>query len=152
MPSITLRTLGPGDSRWLRSVQGLFQDAFEDPGAHDGDSPSEAYHESLLASDTFIALVAIQGETVVGAIAAYELRKLERPRKEIYLYDLAVADGHRRQGIASALIRELQSVAARRGAEMIFVQAHPEDEPAVALYAKHGPPQQVIHVEIPPQL
>jgi hypothetical protein len=41
-------------------------------------------------------LAALQGDDVIGGIAAYELPKFERLRKEIYLYHLAVASAHRR--------------------------------------------------------
>jgi ribosomal protein S18 acetylase RimI-like enzyme len=56
---------------------------------------------------------------VVGGLAACELRKFEQERSEIYIYDLAVAVGHRREGIATALIRELQRADAARGAYLI---------------------------------
>jgi aminoglycoside 3-N-acetyltransferase I len=51
----------------------------------------------LLCSDHFIALAALQDDVVIGGVAAYELKKFERERSEIYIYDLAVAadDGYR---------------------------------------------------------
>ena len=49
----------------------------------------------MLGSDSFIALAASKGGEVVGGIAAYELKKFEQPRSEIYIYDLAVAAAHR---------------------------------------------------------
>jgi aminoglycoside 3-N-acetyltransferase I len=85
---------------------------------------------------------------VVGGIAAYELKKFEQPRSEVYLYDLAVSARHRRQGIATALINELRKIAAARGAYVIFVQADLGDEPAIALYTKLGVPEDVIHFDI----
>jgi len=41
-------------------------------------------------------------------LAAYELRKFEQERSEVYIYDLAVASAHRREGIATALIERLK--------------------------------------------
>lgn len=148
--AFTLRILQPGDAAWLREIQVLFAEAFEDSEAVSSASPTAAHHESLLASPTFLAIAALKGTTVVGALTAYELPRLEPQRKEIYLYDLAVAAAHRRQGIASALIRELQSVAQRRGASVVFVQAHPDDLPAVALYTKLGTREEVLHFDLPP--
>jgi aminoglycoside 3-N-acetyltransferase I len=58
----------------------------------------------------------LQEGTVVGGLAAYELKKFEQERSEIYIYDLAVREEHRRQGIATALIGELKAIARRRGA------------------------------------
>ncbi len=83
-----------------------------------------------------------------GGLAAYELKKFEQPRSELYIYDLAVAAAHRRQGIATALIHALQKIAAARGAYVIFVQADAGDEPAVALYSKLGSREEVLHFDI----
>jgi len=85
---------------------------------------------------------------VVGGIAAYELRKFEQERSEIYIYDLAVAAAHRREGIATALIRALRKLAAARAAYIIFVQADVSDEPAIALYSKLGTREEVLHFDI----
>ena len=74
--------------------------------------PDDAYLARLLGSETFIALAAVVDGAVVGGIAAYVLDKFEQARREVYLYDLAVAEAHRRRGIATALIAELRRVAA----------------------------------------
>ena len=52
------------------------------------------------------------------------LPKFEQERSEVYIYDLAVAVAHRREGIATALIMELKRIASLRGAYVIFVQAY----------------------------
>src|SRR3546814_11981030 len=75
---------------------------------------------------------------MVCRIAAYVLPKFEQERSEIYIYDLAVAQAHRRQGIATAMIDELRRIASQRGAWVIYVQADLGDEPAIALYTKLG--------------
>lgn len=43
---------------------------------------------------------------VVGGLVAYELEKFEQDRREIYIYDLAVLESHRRKGVATRLIEE----------------------------------------------
>ena len=110
--------------------------------------PSAGYLQRLLGSDNFIALAAIKGSQVVGGIAAYELQKFEQERSEIYIYDLAVAAAHRREGIATALIQELKNLAAARGAYVIFVQADIGDDPAIELYTKLGAGEDVLHFDI----
>jgi aminoglycoside 3-N-acetyltransferase I len=90
----------------------------------------------------------LKGAEVVGGIAAYQLRKFEQERSEIYVYDLAVAAAHRRQGIATALILDLRMIAAERDAYVIFVQADPDDAPAIALYEKLGEREAVLHFDI----
>jgi aminoglycoside 3-N-acetyltransferase I len=129
----------------------MFGEAFSDMATYTGHRPSAGYLRRLLGSDTFIALAAVKGDAVVGGIVAYELAKFEQERSEIYIYDLAVATPHRRQGIATALIEELKRIAAERGAYVIFVQADTgiEDEPAIALYAKLGTREDVLHFDIP---
>ena len=148
-PRITVRILGPDDIALMEAMLTMFGDAFEDARAYNAARPDTAYLRRLLGSDHFIALAALKDGEVVGGIAAYELRKFEQARSEIYIYDLAVADAHRRQGVATEMIRELQRIAAARGAYVIFVQADLGDPPAIALYTKLGKREDVIHFDIP---
>jgi len=147
----TLRWLRPGDAGRLAQLQSLFATAFADPETYASAPPGAAYHNRLLANPSFFALVALRGGQVVGGLTGYELAKPEQVRTELYLYDLAVAVAHRRQGLATALLRELQAFAAKRGAAGVFVQAHPEDRPAVRLYAKFGARHRVLHFDLPPR-
>lgn len=113
-----------------------------------GSQPSAAYLGRLLGGDTFISLAALKGNEVVGGIAAYVLPKFEQERSEVYIYDLAVAEAHRREGVATALILELKRIASSRGAYVIFVQADHGDDPAIALYTKLGVCENVLHFDI----
>jgi len=124
-----------------------FGETFGDVDTYSRARPSAAYLRRLLGSEWFIALAALKDEEVVGGIAAYELAKFEQERSEIYIYDLAVAAGHRRQGIATALILELKKIAATRGAYVVFVQADLADAPAIALYTKLGAREDVAHFD-----
>ena len=126
-----------------------FGKAFEDVETYSRARPSAVYFERLLGSDYFISLAVVNDGEVVGGLAAYELRKFEQARSEIYIYDLAVAASHRRQGIATALMLELKKIAAARGAYVIFVQADLKDAPAIALYTKLGRREDVLHFDIP---
>lgn len=147
-PSYPIDVLKPGDAPTLAALNATFADAFEDPANYRTKRPSAAYLERLLARETFIALVARDGDAVVGGLVAYVLDKFEQERAEIYIYDLAVAASHRRQGIATGLIRTLQHIAADRGAWVIYVQADLEDAPAIALYEKLGTREDVLHFDI----
>ncbi|MEA5606359.1 GNAT family N-acetyltransferase [Nostoc sp. UHCC 0252] len=93
-------------------------------------------------------ILGIDSTEVVGGLTAYELKKFEQERSEIYIYDLAVAAAHRRQGIATALIQKLKEVAAAYGAYVIFVQADIGDDPAIKLYTKLGAREDVLHFDI----
>jgi ribosomal protein S18 acetylase RimI-like enzyme len=126
----------------------MFGEAFHEVETYRDAQPSTGYLERLLARDTFIALAAVEGSRAVGGVAAYVLPKFEQERSEVYIYDLAVAETHRRQGIATAMIAELQRIAALRGAYVIFVQADYGDDPAIALYTKLGAREDVLHFDI----
>lgn len=84
----------------------------------------------------------------MGGLAAYVLPKFEQARSEVYIYDLAVVEAFRRQGIATAMIEALKGLAAARGAYVIFVQADHGDHPAIALYEKLGTREEVLHFDI----
>lgn len=142
--------LGRADVPIMQRMLRMFGKAFGELDTYTGKPPSTAYLERLLASESFIALAALEGEEVVGGIAAYELRKFEQERSEIYIYDLAVDSARRREGIATALILELKKIAALRGAYVIFVQADHGDDPAIALYSKLGAREDVLHFDIAP--
>ena len=146
--SFTIRTLGPDDVAMMEGMSTMFGQAFSEPETYGGARPSAAYLRRLLAGDNFIAVAALHGDEVVGGLAAYELRKFEQERSEIYIYDLAVADPYRRRGIATALIEQLKRVAAARGAYVIYVQADLQDSPAIELYTKLGTREDVLHFDI----
>lgn len=146
--SLSIHLLAPEDLALMESMMTVFGKAFDDIETYTASRPSTAYLERLLSSDYFIALAALKDGLVVGGIAAYELQKFEQERSEIYIYDLAVAEAHRREGIATALIEELKKIAVERGAYVIFVQADREDGPAIALYTKLGVREDVLHFDI----
>ncbi|HEY0625556.1 MAG TPA: AAC(3)-I family aminoglycoside N-acetyltransferase [Allosphingosinicella sp.] len=147
--SFAVRQLGPDDLPLFEAMLTMFGAAFEEPETYNAARLSAAYLQRLLGKDSFIAIAALDGEEVVGGIAAYVLDKFEQERSEIYIYDLAVAETHRRRGIATAMIAQLQRIAAERGAWVIFVQADYGDEPAIALYSKLGQREDVLHFDIP---
>jgi aminoglycoside 3-N-acetyltransferase I len=151
MPSsapFTIHTLTAADVALMEAMLTTFGEAFDDVRTYSAARPSARYLKQLLGSKYFIALAALKNGEVVGGIAAYELRKFEQERSEIYIYDLAVAAPYRRQGIATALILELKQIAATRGAYVIFVQADLGDAPATALYTKLGTREDVLHFDI----
>jgi aminoglycoside 3-N-acetyltransferase I len=146
---VEIRQLDSAQLPHFRELQRVFADAFDDPKSYLAQPASDAYVERFLASSNAIALVAIDGGTIVGGLVAYVLDKFEQERSEIYIYDLAVAAHARRRKIATALIRELQHIAKTRGAWVIYVQADHGDEPAIRLYESLGVREDVLHFDIP---
>ena len=145
-----IRRLAPADMPLMHGLLDMFGAAFGEPDTYGSARPDDAYLAALLGRDDFIALVALRQGRVVGGLAAYVLRKFEQARSEIYIYDLAVAEPHRRQGIATALIEDLKEIAAACGVYVIFVQADYGDDPAIALYTTLGRREDVLHFDIVP--
>lgn len=110
----SIRQLASDDVALMEAMLTTFGKAFDEVETYSAARPGKAYLERLLGSDYFIALAALKNDSVVGGIVAYELQKFEQARSEIYIYDLAVAAAHRREGIATALIQELKKIAAAR--------------------------------------
>ena len=140
--------LTPDDLPLFKNLLRVFGEAFDDIATYQGAVPSDEYLRAFLAQPHHIAIASQLEGTVVGGLVAYELMKFERARREIYIYDLAVAANHRRKRIATNLIKELKRIAAARGAYVIFVQADRVDAPAIALYETLGIREDVLHFDI----
>ena len=143
--------LGVDDVPLMDAMRAMFGAAFEDEATYLGKPPSADETRAWLARECVIALAAVEDGAVIGGLVAYVLPKFEQARSEIYLYDLAVDAAHRRRGVATALIRHLQAMAAERGAWVIFVQADQGDDAAIALYTRLGTREDVLHFDIPPR-
>ena len=150
---VSVRHLGPDDLLRFRAMNALFGEVFGEPEHYAHNPPEDGYALRWLGQPSNIALLAETDGRPVGALAGYELSKFEQVRSEIYIYDLAVAESHRRQGVATALIDALRTIARERGVWTIFVQADivPEDEPARALYRKLASEEiTALHFDIAP--
>jgi aminoglycoside 3-N-acetyltransferase I len=145
---IRIQRLQRDDLALMDGLLTMFSQAFDDAASYDAQRPSPGYLRTLLGRDTFIALAAMKGAEVVGGLTAYVLHKFEQERSEIYIYDLAVAEAHRRRGIATALIDALRPIGRTLGAWVIFVQADRGDDPAIALYDKLGAREDVLHFDM----
>lgn len=136
-------------------MNAVFSEVFEEPHNYSDLKPDDAYCESWLANRANVAILAQSGGEPVGALGGYILAKFEQARSEGFIYDLAVAEGHRRRGVATQLIGEMRRIARECGAWTVFVQAdvNPEDEPARALYRKLAHEEiTALHFDISPQL
>ena len=146
--TFNIRPLSPKDIAFFREMLDLFGEVFDEAETYSSAQPSDDYLRKLLGGEQFVGLVAVEGGTVIGGLAAYELKKFEQARNEFYIYDLAVAAAHRRRGVATALIERLKKIAAARGAYVILVQADHGDDPAISLYTKLGVREDVLHFDI----
>ena len=146
--SYTYKQLSTADVEILKELLKVFGDAFNDSDAYQSAVPSNSYLEATLSKPHVIIVAALNGNEVVGGLAAYELDKFEQDRREIYIYDLAVAEKHRRKGIARNLISALRDIAKQRKAYVIYVQADTQDLPAIRLYESLGAREDVHHFDI----
>jgi aminoglycoside 3-N-acetyltransferase I len=148
--SYTIQQATPDDLPFMRACLEAFGRGFDDLETYTSNQPDDAYLARLLSGGSFVALGAVEDGQVIGAIAAYELQKFEQARSELYIYDLAVDENHRRRGIATELIEALRTIALQRGAHAMFVQADTgeEDAAAIALYRTLGAEQKVLHFDI----
>ncbi len=134
----------------MKQLLAVFGEAFDEIDTYCGNPPTTEYMIDLLCNENFVALAAIKDDSVVGGLAAYVLPKFEQQRSEMYIYDLAVSEQHRRQGIATSLIENLREIAQNLGVYVIFVQADQGDDAAIELYSGIGTREDVLHFDISP--
>ena len=134
-------------------MNALFSTVFGEPENYAAHPPDEDYARTWLANPNNVAILAEVEGKAVGAIGGYILPKFEQERRELFIYDLAVLESHRRKGVATAMIEETRRIARDIGAWTVFVQADtiPEDEPARALYRKLASSEiTALHFDIEP--
>lgn len=85
-----------------------------------------------LSGPNHVFLVALDGETVVGYVG------LMHVLDEGYISNVAVTARYRRQSIADRLIEALISRGMALGLSFLTLEVRQSNEPAKALYAKHG--------------
>lgn len=146
--SLQFRQLGSADLSDMRALNRLFAKAFADEKTHLSQPPREEYLKRWLSQNHVLCLGAFLNNQLIGGLVAYVLEKYEQERSEVYIYDLAVAEEHRRRGVATQLIQSLKPLAKSKGAWVIFVQADPEDQAAVRLYESLGKKEAPFHFDI----
>ena len=132
MLGIAIRLLGPGDEEVVRAL-----------ATYDGPGDPEA----LLADSRTLLLVAFEGEHPVGFVLAHELPRRHGEPAKLFVYEVDMAESHRRRGIASALLVRLAELARERGIRTGFVLTEPGNGPANALYRSAGGATEAVTVE-----
>lgn len=144
---ITTRRIVEGDLAGFRAMNSVFCEGFGEPETYADRPPGAGYAAAWLANPANIAILAERDDEPIGALAGYVLHKFEQARSELFIYDLAVLERHRRLGAGTAMIEEARRLARRAGAWTVWVQADsvPEDEPARALYRKFARSELTAH-------
>ena len=118
--------LGRGDADKVMAAGSLF----DNPPVRDAT-------ERFLAEPGHHLLVAYDAAVPVGFISGVET---VHPDKgvEMFLYELSVADSHRRRGIGGELVRRLADIARARGCYGMWVGTEPTNLAALATYQGTG--------------
>lgn len=129
-----IRRLGPGDRAEARALFSSMAAVFDEPS----EPLDDAFLDALLGRSDFWALAAYAGDAMAGGLTAHLLPMTRAASFELFIYDIAVLDEHRRKGIGRALVEHLRAEAARANVESVFVAADDEDEHALDFYRALG--------------
>lgn len=114
------------------------------------DPPIPAAVERFLADPTHHLLLAYAGAQPVGFVSGVEMTHPDKGT-EMFLYELAVDEDHRRRGIGRALVEALAALARTKGCYDVWVLTEEENEAAVATYRRAGglAPSNHVMIEFP---
>jgi len=87
----------------------------------------------LMRDDAFALVAESRGAVVGAALCLYS-----ESRSEGRIASVAVLKGYRRKGVATRLLRESEAAFAERGARTFGLEVDVANDPAIALYLKHG--------------
>ena len=100
--------------------------------------PKENYLADLLSKDDFHAFAAYRGDVLIAGLTAYELPMFKEEVREMFLYEIAVDENCRQQGIAKRLIEELKKTCTSKNIKIIFVGTSNDNQAAQQLYHRTG--------------
>ncbi len=93
---------------------------------------------NFLADDRHHLLIGYVGDQPAGFVTAVELLHPDKPKPEMFLYELGVDEEYRRQGVATALMQRLVDLCHERGCGEMFVLTDDDNAAGNATYAKAG--------------
>jgi ribosomal protein S18 acetylase RimI-like enzyme len=105
-------------------------DLFDEP-------PSPTWTAAFFAREGHHLLLAFEGELAIGFVSGVETIHPDKG-VELFVYELGVAEEHRRRGVARALLDELEDVAAERGCRGTWVATESDNVAALATYRSAG--------------
>lgn len=94
--------------------------------------------QRFLASPNHHLAVAIDAGRVVGFVSAVHYEHPDKPRPELWINEVGVAESHRRRGLAKALLARMLEHARELGCREAWVLTERDNEAALSLYAAAG--------------
>jgi aminoglycoside 3-N-acetyltransferase I len=101
-------------------------------------TPSAAYLSTFLSRAENVLIVALQNDQPVGYIVAYLLDRVDRDQRMMFLYEIGVAESHRRRGFGKKLVAQLKSVCRMHDVMKMWVPTGRSNVAATRLYASTG--------------
>jgi len=141
MNQFSIQRLTPGDEPLLHALLLAWE---HDEGNFNAKLPGTPHLQSILNRPDIGIWVAEVGGEVVGGITAYDLPMIGEETRELFLYEIGVIAGHRRSGIARALIEALKAHARAQGISVIFVATSLDNDAARQLYESTGGELEII--------
>lgn len=117
-----IRRLRSGDEARVQEARKLFDDP-----------PKPEATKHFLDSSDHHLLVAYLNDEPVGFVSGVEMTHPDKGT-EMFLYELGVDEGHRRQGIGKALVRKLADLARERDCYGMWVLTERDNAAALATY------------------
>jgi ribosomal protein S18 acetylase RimI-like enzyme len=99
--------------------------------------PTPEWTEKFLASDIHHLLLALDDGRAVGFVSGVEMTHPDKGT-EMFLYELAVHEHHRNQGVGRALVRALADLAREHGCYGMWVLTDEDNAAALAAYRAAG--------------
>lgn len=129
-----LQKLNLADRNLARALFTLMADVF----GENHEELTNDYIDCLLGQQSFWAIAGIADDGIVGGITAYTLPMTKTMSSEIFVYDIAVRNDHRRSGVGRYLITDLRTRAAQAGIGAVFVAVDNDDVNALDFYRGIG--------------
>jgi ribosomal protein S18 acetylase RimI-like enzyme len=113
-------------------------DAITD-AAHLFDDPIDiAMAGAFLDDERHHLVIAYVGDDPAGFVTGVELFHPDKPKPEMFLYELGVDEAYRGRGLATALLLRLVDLCRERGCGTMFALTDGDNAAARATYAKAG--------------
>jgi ribosomal protein S18 acetylase RimI-like enzyme len=110
----------------------------EDGTEHLTDTLTTEYLRDFLKNDRHYLLAALEGNSPIGFILAYRMRRVDREQDMMFFYEINVVEECRKKGAGIALINKLKEICRDENIMKMFVLTNRSNTAAYNLYKKTG--------------